>query len=112
MREEDEMKLPPPGVSKQVHADPRVIAARLAFDAFKGSEAGQALDEAYTGKEWRTKAAALDEEIKNRYEAHAENYYHTRRLVADELIAAIEATEQCVVTNPGMWPDNHNEDLT
>lgn len=70
-----------------VDADPRVVAARAALDAFNASEAGRAVDDAYRGENWREKAAALDDESAERYSAHSFNYHDTRARVRRELAA-------------------------
>lgn len=71
---------------KRVKNDPRVITAQQAMDAFIASEAGQALDEACSGHDWRTKMTLLDEDIKLRYMAFAQNLRQTQIEVRKELI--------------------------
>lgn len=65
-----------------VDADPRVIAALEAKNAFFDSDAAKHLDAAVHAREaWST----LDEDIKDALEAFTYNYYRTRMLVKDEL---------------------------
>lgn len=67
---------------RAVDADPRVVAALEAKNAFYDSDAGKHLDAAVHGREtWST----LDEDIKDAVEAFTFNYYRTRKLVKDEL---------------------------
>jgi hypothetical protein len=74
----------------RVDADPRVIAALAAKNAFLDSDAGHHLDEAVHGREtW----SALDEDIKDTLEAFTFNYYRTRRQVRAELKAEMEDAE-------------------
>ena len=70
----------------RVEADPRMKAARAALNAFNVSEAGRELDEACRGADWQAKMAALDEEIKDCYEAHGYNWATTRARVQREII--------------------------
>lgn len=72
---------------KAVEADPRVVAALEAKNAFLDSEAGKHLDAAVHAKESWT---LVDEDLKDILEAHMINYMRTRRLVKAELLAAIE----------------------
>lgn len=75
---------------KAVDADPRVIAALEAKNAFIDSDAGHHLDEAVHGREtW----SSLDEDIKDTLEAYTFNYYRTRRMVKAELKAKMEGVE-------------------
>jgi hypothetical protein len=74
----------------RVDADPRVIAALAAKNAFYDSDAGHHLDEAVHG---RTSWSLLDEDIKDAVEAFTFNYYRTRRQVKAELKAEMEAAE-------------------
>lgn len=73
---------------KAVDADPRVIAALEAKNAFFDSDAGKHLDAALRGREaW----SLLDEDIHDAVEAFTINYYLTRRNVKEELKAQILA---------------------
>lgn len=74
----------------RVDADPRVVAALTAKNAFLDSDAGKHLDAAIHAREaWST----LDEDIKDTLEAFTYNYARTRRLVKAELKAKLEAGE-------------------
>lgn len=76
---------------KAVDADPRVVAALEAKNAFFDSDAGYRINEAIRGREtW----AALDEDIKDAFEAFIDNYVRTRRLVKAELLTQIRAQEK------------------
>jgi hypothetical protein len=67
---------------KAVNADPRVIAAREAYDTFLKSEAGQHLDAAVHKKEtW----ALVDEDLKDTLEAFGFNWARTRTAVRAKL---------------------------
>ena len=73
---------------KAVDADPRVIAALEAKNAFFDSDAGKHLDAALHGREsW----SLLDEDIHDAVEAFTFNYYRTRRDVKEELLEQIRA---------------------
>lgn len=73
-------------ITAYLNTDPRVVRARQALDAFNTSPAGQLLDAATRGPDWRVKLATLDPDIKDRGEAHYHNWHQTRRLVLRELI--------------------------
>lgn len=67
---------------KAVDADPRVVAALEAKNAFIDSDAGHHLDAAVHAKEaW----GLVDEDLKDILEAHMVNYMRTRRAVKAEL---------------------------
>lgn len=67
---------------RAVDADPRVVAALEAKNAFIDSDAGRHLDAAVHAREsW----ALVDEDLKDVLEAHMLNYARTRRLVKAEL---------------------------
>ena len=75
---------------KAVDADPRVVAALEAKNAFLDSDAGHHLDAAVHAQEtW----GLVDEDIKDTMEAHMVNYIRTRRAVKAELKAKMEAGE-------------------
>lgn len=75
---------------RAVDADPRVVAALAAKNAFYDSDAGKHLDAAAHSKEtW----SLVDEDIKDTMEAHMVNYIRTRRAVKAELKAKMEAGE-------------------
>jgi hypothetical protein len=73
-----------------VDADPRVVAALTAKNAFIDSDAGKHLDDAVHARETWT---LVDEDLKDLLEAHMYNYARTRRLVKAELRAKMEAGE-------------------
>lgn len=74
----------------RVDADPRVINALAAKNAFIDSDAGKHLDAAVHAREtW----GLVDEDLKDILEAHMINYARTRRLVKAELKAKMEVGE-------------------
>lgn len=75
---------------KAVDADPRVVAALEAKNAFLDSEAGRHLDAAVHAREtW----GLVDEDLKDILEAHMINYMRTRRAVRAELLEQIRTQE-------------------
>lgn len=81
---------------KLVDADPRVVAALEAKNAFLDSEAGHHLDAAVHAQEtW----ALVDEDLKDLLEAHTINYMRTRMTVKAEL------REKLRVTAEVAWPE-------
>lgn len=75
---------------KAVDADPRVIAALEAKNAFYDSNAGHHLDAAIHSREsW----SLLDEDIRDTLEAYVSNYFRTRREVKRELTPRFHPTE-------------------
>jgi mono/diheme cytochrome c family protein len=73
-------------IMQAVTRDPRVIAAKAALDAFNASDTGVILHAACHGDDWREKMAGIDEDVKDRWEAHESNHYRTRSAVKQELI--------------------------
>lgn len=73
-----------------VDADPRVVAALEAKNAFYDSDAGHHLDAASHGRETWT---LVDEDIKDALEAFTYNYFRTRRMVKAELKTQTEVGE-------------------
>lgn len=81
---------------KAVDADPRVVAALEAKNAFIDSEAGKHLDAAVHREEtW----SLVDEDLKDILEAHMLNYARTRRVVKAELLTQIREQKTLIDTS-------------